>query len=73
MLNYNVKGGNVSHPIGGIHISENISPDRYVNLDKEIVMKCVYNNKFKKWEPIVEIGDDKITKIKDIKYVENKV
>lgn len=52
---------------------ENISHDRYVNLDKEIVMKCVYNNKFKKWEPIVEIGDEKITKIKDIKYVENKV
>ena len=52
---------------------ENISPDRYVNLEKEIIMSCVYNNKFKKWEPIAEIDEGQIAIIKDIKYVENKV
>ena len=52
---------------------ENNSPDRYVNLEKEIIMRCVYNNKFKKWEPIAEIDEGQIAIIKDIKYVENKV
>jgi hypothetical protein len=52
---------------------ENNSPDRYVNLEKEIIMSCVYNNKFKKWEPIAEIDEGQIAIIKDIKYVENKV
>ena len=31
---------------------ENISKDKYVDLKKEILMKCVYRNKFKMWEPV---------------------
>ena len=31
---------------------ENISKDKYVNLEKKILMKCVYRNKFKMWEPV---------------------
>jgi hypothetical protein len=31
---------------------ENEDPDKFVNLEKSCYMKCVYNNKFKKWEPV---------------------
>ena len=34
---------------------ENVSEDKYVDLDKTVYMRCVYNNNFKKWEPIEEI------------------
>lgn len=34
---------------------ENVDEDKYVDLDKVIHMRCVYNNHFKKWEPIEEI------------------
>ena len=31
---------------------ENIKEDKYVDLTKEVVMKCRYHSKFKTWEPI---------------------
>ncbi len=31
---------------------ENVSEDKYVNLNIEIVMDCVYHTKFKRWVPI---------------------
>ena len=31
---------------------ENISEDKYVHLEKSVTMKCVYNKRFRKWEPI---------------------
>ena len=31
---------------------ENTNEDKYVNLDKYVTMKCVYNKRFRKWEPI---------------------
>ena len=31
---------------------ENINEDKFVNLDKILVMKCKYNNIFHKWEPL---------------------
>lgn len=31
---------------------ENIEQDKYVDLTKEVVMKCKYHSKFKAWEPI---------------------
>jgi hypothetical protein len=31
---------------------ENIEPDKYVNLNKKIIMECVFHNKFKKWVPV---------------------
>ena len=34
---------------------ENVDDDKYVDLDKIIYMRCVYNVHFKKWEPIEEI------------------
>lgn len=33
-------------------IFENISPDKYVSLDKNILMECVYVPRFSKWRPI---------------------
>ena len=34
---------------------EDVSHDKYVDLDKIIYMRCVYNYHFKKWEPVEEI------------------
>ena len=30
---------------------ENISPDKYVDLNKEIKFSCIYNKQFNKWVP----------------------
>ena len=30
---------------------ENVSEDKYVDLDKSFTMECLYNNKFKMWVP----------------------
>lgn len=35
---------------------ENISLDKFVDMSKKILMKCVYNHKFKKWTPITQIS-----------------
>lgn len=56
---------------------ENISEDKFVNLEKIVIMNCVYNVKFKKWEPI-EICHSSIDKsavlhVKNIKDLEKKV
>ena len=37
---------------------ENIDPNKFVNLEKELIMKCIYNNKFKKWEPTENLLDN---------------
>jgi len=34
---------------------QDVSYDKYVDLDKIIYMRCVYNSHFKKWEPVEEI------------------
>ena len=31
---------------------ENINHDKYVDLNKKIIMECVFHNKFKKWIPV---------------------
>ena len=31
---------------------ENTELDRFVDLEKTVVMECVYSNRFKKWEPV---------------------
>jgi hypothetical protein len=43
---------------------ENDDIDKYVFLNKEFKMECVYNDKFKKWAPIkiVDISENLITK-----------
>ena len=38
---------------------ENIREDKFVSLDKMYYMKCVFNSRFKKWQPI-EIVKDKV-------------
>jgi hypothetical protein len=46
---------------------ENINLDKYVNLNKYLLMECVFNFKFKKWVPI-KIAEPK-TKIVNINYL----
>ena len=36
---------------------ENIDENKYVNLDKKILMECVFHNKFKKWVPVNVVKD----------------
>lgn len=51
---------------------ENINNDKFVNLKKIVYMKCKYNKKFKKWQPVeaVKFGEKVLTK-KDINYLES--
>jgi len=37
---------------------ENVDEDKYVDLNKWILMKCVYNKHFKKWEPIEKVNNN---------------
>jgi hypothetical protein len=51
---------------------ENNAEDKFVNLNKGLVMKCIYNKKFKKWEPISVItGHTKLITYKEAKLLEN--
>ena len=52
---------------------ENIDEHKYVNLEKKLTFKCVYNNKFKKWEPCEVTDNINITTIREIELMENKV
>ena len=36
---------------------EDIRENKYVDLNKKIVMECVYHTKFRKWVPIKVIND----------------
>lgn len=49
---------------------EDISSTKFVDLEKELIMKCVYNRKFKKWEPIEEINSDRITTQREVQNLE---
>ena len=44
---------------------ENISLDKYVDLDKKYVMKCLYLSKFKSWKPI-EVVNKKVSKTRNL-------
>lgn len=44
---------------------ENVSLDKYVNLNKEYKMKCVYNNKYKLWTPL-NISEEPIVNKKNL-------
>ena len=37
---------------------ENISPDKFVDLSKKILMECVWSAKFKKWIPEMVVGNN---------------
>ena len=49
---------------------EDVRKDKYVDLNKEIIMKCIYNNKFKLWIPIEKMNDINIFNIQQIKSLE---
>ena len=50
---------------------ENTNIDKYVDLDKKISFKCVYNYKFNGWVPI-EKSEDRVSEKKEIILVEKK-
>jgi hypothetical protein len=37
---------------------ENVDEDKYVDLNKWVLMKCIYNKHFKKWEPIEKVNSN---------------
>lgn len=49
---------------------EDVRKEKYVNFDKEVIMKCVYNNKFKSWFPIEKVNNKNIFNIQQIKSLE---
>lgn len=51
---------------------QNITPDKYIYLDKEFNMKCVYNYIFKRWTPKNIDEESSVSHIKDILVFEKK-
>ena len=51
---------------------QNITPDKYIYLDKEFNMKCVYNYTFKRWTPKNIDKKSSVSHIKDILVFEKK-
>jgi len=51
---------------------EDIRPDKYVDLTKEFVMKCVYHTKFKKWEPVEIVKDGKPSSLNVIAQIQQE-
>ena len=35
---------------------QNMNIDKYVNIEKVLLMECVFNNKFKRWTPVRVVG-----------------
>ena len=50
---------------------ENMSIDKFVDLEKTEIIKCVYNSKFNGWVPL-EKTEEKICSIREINLVEKK-
>ena len=52
---------------------ENVSEDKFVNLNKNIMMKCVYISKFRKWKPVsIAPKDAKIITKKELFEIQKK-
>lgn len=50
---------------------ENISEDKFVNIKKILYMKCLFNRKFKKWQPIECVNfNEKLLSKQEIKNLE---
>ena len=45
---------------------ENIKIDKFVNLDKVLIMECVYLKKFQKWQPIKIVPNGRLTYFSEI-------
>lgn len=48
---------------------ENINPDKFVYLNKQLNFECIYNTKFKKWVPIKKTNNKKIVNLTTIKSI----
>ena len=46
---------------------ENVSLDKFVDLDKKYIMKCLYLSKFKSWKPI-EVVNEKVSQKREILF-----
>lgn len=51
---------------------ENVSVDKFVDLEKSLVMECVYMPRFRKWCPERIVGAAKLTDRRDIVALEKK-
>ncbi len=51
---------------------EDIRLDKYVNLEKQLLFLCRYNNKFKSWIPIKYLEDGDICSKQEIDIIEKK-
>ena len=52
---------------------ENTNEDKFVNLGKSLIMKCVYNRKFRKWQPTEIIANKvKLTTRREAEMLEKK-
>ena len=52
---------------------ENTNEDKFVNLKKSLIMKCVYNRRFRKWQPIEIITNNvKLTTRREAEMLEKK-
>ena len=52
---------------------ENINEDKFVDLNKSLVMRCVYSRRFRKWQPIGIITDKvKLTTRREAELFEKK-
>ena len=50
---------------------ENIDPNKYINLEKTLYMKCKYIKKFKKWVPVCTVDSNcRLLSFNDIKNLE---
>lgn len=50
---------------------ENINQDKYVDLNKIIYMKCIYNKNFKKWIPLEKVNyGEKLLNKREVKQIE---
>jgi hypothetical protein len=47
---------------------EDVREDKYVDLNLQVKMDCIYNSKFKKWVPL-KISQNKLSSIIDIKNI----
>ena len=52
---------------------ENIDHDRFVNLEKTLLMKCVYIKKFRKWKPVEVVADNSKIVTKRYLYTYEKI
>ena len=50
---------------------ENVSLDKFVDLDKKYIMKCLYLSKFKSWKPI-EVVNEKVSQKREILFYKKK-